>query len=61
MICFEYMQGFIHDQSHWGSLQNFEVVWDASSVQGPQVSAGIYFNKISAGDFVQTRKMILIK
>jgi len=32
------------------------VVWDASNV-----SSGIYFYRLQAGDFVQTRKMVLLK
>ena len=32
------------------------IIWDASDV-----SSGIYFYKIQAGDFVQTKKMVLLK
>jgi len=33
-----------------------EVLWDAS-----QISSGIYIYRIKAGDFVQTKKMILMR
>ena len=35
---------------------NHRVSWDASNV-----SSGIYFYRLQAGDFVQTRKMVLLK
>ena len=35
---------------------NHQVIWDASNV-----SSGIYFYRLQAGDFVQTRKMVLLK
>ena len=35
---------------------NHRVTWDASNV-----SSGIYFYRLQAGDFVQTRKMVLLK
>jgi hypothetical protein len=37
------------------------VIWDATNSQGKPVSAGVYFYQIQAGDFVQTRKMVLLK
>ena len=37
------------------------VQWDATNNQGELVSAGVYLYKIKAGDFSQTRKMILLK
>jgi len=37
------------------------VIWDATNDQGQPVSAGVYFYQIKAGDFVQTREMILLK
>ena len=39
-----------------GSIQ-----WDATNEQGESVSAGVYFYRIQAGDFVDTKKMILLK
>ena len=35
---------------------NHQVTWDASSM-----TSGIYFYRLQAGDFVQTRKMVLLK
>ena len=37
------------------------VQWNATNNQGEPVSAGIYLYKIQAGDFVDTKKMILLK
>tara|TARA_Y100001970_G_scaffold132080_1_gene162899 strand:- start:2302 stop:3300 length:999 start_codon:yes stop_codon:yes gene_type:complete len=37
------------------------VQWDATNNQGQPVSAGVYLYKIQAGDFVDTKKMILLK
>jgi flagellar hook assembly protein FlgD len=37
------------------------VIWDATNNQGKPVSAGVYLYQIQAGDFVQTKKMVLLK
>ena len=37
------------------------VQWDATNHQGQPVSAGVYLYSIEAGDFRQTKKMILLK
>ena len=39
-----------------GSIQ-----WNATNEQGEPVSAGVYFYRIQAGGFVDTKKMILLK
>lgn len=37
------------------------VQWDATNNQGEPVSAGVYLYKIQAGEFSQTKKMVLLK
>jgi len=37
------------------------VIWDATNDFGKLVSAGVYLYQIQAGEFVQTRKMVLLK
>ena len=37
------------------------VIWDATNDYGKPVSAGIYLYQIQAGEFVQTKKMVLLK
>ena len=36
------------------------IQWDATNNQGEPVSAGVYLYKIQAGDFADTKKMILL-
>ena len=37
------------------------IYWDATDNRGEQVPAGMYFYTIQAGEYMQTRKMVLLK
>jgi hypothetical protein len=37
------------------------VVWDGKDSQGQELTTGVYFYRIEAGNFVESKKMILIK
>jgi hypothetical protein len=39
----------------------YEVTWDGRDESGDEVASGVYFYKLEAGDFVQTKKMVLIR
>jgi len=39
----------------------YDVIWDGNNNFGKQVSSGVYIYRISAGDFVMTKKLILQK
>ncbi|KPK99737.1 MAG: hypothetical protein AMJ91_06530 [candidate division Zixibacteria bacterium SM23_73_3] len=38
-----------------------EVMWDGEDESGNQVASGVYFYKLEAKDFTQTKKMVLIR
>jgi hypothetical protein len=38
-----------------------EAVWDGTDESGDEVSSGMYFYKIDAGEFVKTKKMLMLK
>jgi flagellar hook assembly protein FlgD len=37
------------------------IIWNATNDYGKPVSAGVYLYQIQAGNFVQSRKMVLLK
>jgi len=41
--------------------EGFDVAWDGTNNAGQSVSSGVYFYKLTAKGFVQTKKMVLLK
>ena len=40
---------------------SFEITWDGNNRTGIQVPSGMYFYKMTAGEFVDTKKMLMVK
>ena len=46
-----------------GNYQRTEraIYWDGRNAKGESVSSGVYFYRLQAGDYSQTRKMVILK
>ena len=40
---------------------NKAIYWDGKTEDGEQVSSGTYFYQIEAGDYIETKKMVILK
>jgi FlgD Ig-like domain len=40
---------------------SYSVFWDGADRRGRQLASGVYFYRMTAGSFVRTRKMVLLK
>jgi flagellar hook assembly protein FlgD len=47
--------------SEWMQRGAHTASWDGRSVSGAQASSGVYFCRLRAGGFSETRKMVLLK
>jgi hypothetical protein len=43
------------------SAGSYQVAWDGLNDTGESVTSGVYFYKLNAGDFTETRKMVLVR
>lgn len=41
--------------------RGYKVIWDGEDDIGKEVASGIYFYQLKAGDYTETRKMLLLK
>jgi flagellar hook assembly protein FlgD len=39
----------------------YSVMWDGKNDNGVRVSSGVYFYRLLAGDYVSTKKMVMLK
>jgi len=39
----------------------YEIEFNVAQVSRPEIASGVYFYQLKAGDFIETKKMILLK
>ena len=47
--------------SEWKSAGRHQVVWDGMDKGGHQVASGVYYYRIAAGEYLATKRMLLLK
>jgi hypothetical protein len=52
------VRSLVHKSQEPGS---YEVIWDGKDANGEHVASGMYFYRLRADQFVQTKKMLLLK
>lgn len=40
---------------------NYEVIWDGKDDKGKEVASGIYFYRLKVAEFIECKKMLLLK
>lgn len=40
---------------------SYEVIWDGKDEAGAEVASGVYLHKLTAGEYTESQKMILMK
>jgi hypothetical protein len=49
------------DEEQAPTAEGFSVTWDGASNTGEKVASGVYFYRLTANEFSQTKKMVLLK
>ena len=59
---YDMLGNLVNNLVNQNQMQGYKSVqWNATNNQGQPVSTGLYFYTIQAGDFIQTKKMLLLK
>ncbi len=48
-------------QNEYQTQGEHSITWNGTDDLGIKVGAGVYFYQLKAGDFIETRKMVLVK
>ncbi len=49
------------EKGNYDAGMRYRVVWDGRNEAGEHVASGVYFYRLLAGDYVSTKKMVLLK